>query len=120
MYPTYKDNSIGLAGKMFNKNSIERYDVVVAQAGNKKIIKRVIGLPGEKVEYRNHELYINGERKQDQFENITEDFTIVIPEGEYFILGDNRTNSSDSRYYGPFKYEQIYAKNIIILWPIFL
>ena len=119
MYPTYKDGSIGFAGKMFNENNIKRNDIVVLETlEGKKIIKRVIGLPGEKVEYINHKLYINGNKVEDQFESITEDYYITVPKGEYFCLGDNRTNSRDSRNYGTFKLKQIFAKGVLILWPI--
>ena len=119
MYPTYQNKQIGFAGKHFDENDIERNDVVIVKISeDKKIIKRVIGLPGEKVEYINHKLYINGSKVDDSFEDITEDYSITVPSGEYFCLGDNRTNSRDSRNYGTFKLEQIYAKGVLILWPI--
>lgn len=119
MYPTYQNKQIGFAGKYINENNIERNDVVIVKISeDKKIIKRVIGLPGEKVEYINHKLFINESEVDDSFEDITEDYSVTVPSGEYFCLGDNRTNSRDSRYYGTFKLEQIYAKGVLILWPI--
>lgn len=119
MYPTYQDKQLGFAGKLFSEDDIKRNDVVVVETlEGKKIIKRIIGLPGEKVEYKNHTLYINGNKIEDKFENITEDYSVTVPKGEYFCLGDNRTNSRDSRNYGTFKLNQIYAKDVLILWPI--
>lgn len=118
MYPTYQNKQLGFAGKFFNEDDIKRNDVVVVETSGKKIIKRVIGLPGEKVEYINHKLYINGNKVEDQFESITEDYYITVPKGEYFCLGDNRTNSRDSRNYGTFKLNQIFAKDVLIIWPI--
>lgn len=119
MYPTYQDKQLGFAGKLFSEDDIKRNDVVVVQTlEGKKIIKRVIGLPGEKIEYIEHTLYVNGNKVEDQFDDITEDYSVIVPKGEYFCLGDNRTNSRDSRNYGTFKFNQIYAKDVLILWPI--
>ena len=61
MVPTLKDNQILLLNKLdYKLNKIERYDIVVVKVGKSEIIKRVIGLPGENIEYRNNTLYING------------------------------------------------------------
>lgn len=119
MYPTYQDKQLGFAGKLFSEDDIQRNDVVVIHTlEGKKIIKRVIGLPEEKIEYIEHTLYVNGNKVEDQFDDITEDYSVIVPKGEYFCLGDNRTNSKDSRNYGTFKFNQIYAKGVLILWPI--
>lgn len=125
MYPYLKDGEILILNKMNKK--YERYDIVVANAANTKVIKRVIGLPGENIEYKNCKLYINGEEKEDFVkECITEDFTLedlygyaIIPEGYYFVMGDNRKESSDSRDYriGLIKSEQIQGKAKFRLTP---
>lgn len=105
MYPNLKNNEI-LILKKYDK-SIKRFDIIVFNDGSSKLIKRVIGLPGEHVEYKNNELYINGNKTKDKILfTKTGDFKLenlgvsVIPENMYFVLGDNRTNSTDSRIIG--------------------
>ena len=93
---------------------IKRFDVVVVnnKADKDKIIKRVIGLPNETIIYRNNKLYINGEEVKVDFEfKQTEDFEYKTKDGEYFVLGDNRPVSKDSRYLGPFKKKYIMGFN---------
>ena len=103
-------------------NDIKRYDIVVVKVENRTshefIIKRVIGLPGEEIEYKNNVLYVNGkEMKNNYATGNTEDFKIVVPEGKYFVLGDNRENSIDSRVFGPFEEDNILGKTHLILFP---
>lgn len=125
MYPYLKDGEILILNKMDKKYN--RYDIVVANAANTKVIKRVIGLPGENIEYKDCKLYINGEEKEDFVsECITDNFSLedlygyaIIPEGYYFVMGDNRKESSDSRDYriGLIKTNQIQGKAIFRLTP---
>jgi signal peptidase I len=94
---------------------------------NTQIIKRIIGLPGENIEYKDCKLYINGKEQEDFVkECITSDFTledlysyVMIPEDYYFVMGDNRTGSSDSRDYriGLIKKDQILGKANYRLYP---
>ncbi len=126
MYPYLKDKEILILNK--TSRDYKRFDVVVAEAANTKIIKRVIGLPGENIEYKNCKLYINGEEQTDFVsECITNDFSleelygyVVIPEDYYFVMGDNRNKSSDSRDYriGLIKKDQIQGKVIFRLTPL--
>ena len=92
------------------------------------LIKRVIGLPGETVEYRNNQLYINGEPVEEPFLDasytstypgtFTSDFkTEKLGEDEYFCMGDNRPHSSDSRYYGAFHKSDIVSKGVFVIYP---
>lgn len=107
---------------------MKRFDVIAFEyADTKYLIKRVIGLPGDKVEYRNNTLYINGEVIEEEFldGHQTEDFSLVsmgyetIPEGKYLVLGDNRENSLDSRSFGLIDEEDVLGKVSLKIWPIF-
>ncbi len=98
---------------------IKRFDIVVIQTGKTKIIKRVIGLSGETISYKNNKLYINGKEVSDNHSNeITYDFEeIKIPDGEYYVLGDNRTDSVDSRILGTIPKNEILGHATFIIYP---
>lgn len=108
--------------KKYDK-SYDRFDIIVFKYDNSKLVKRIIGLPGEKVRYKDGILYINDEEVPDEFGSQTYDFSIerldidVIPKGYYFVLGDNRKNSSDSRIIGLVSAEDIKGVTDFSLWP---
>lgn len=109
MDPTLKNNNFGLAVRT-NVAKINRFDIVIIDYYGKNLVKRVIGLPGETIDYINNTLYVNGEVVEEDFVNaITYDFSVTLGENEYYCLGDNREHSSDSRVYGPFTKKQIKA-----------
>ena len=83
------------------------------------LIKRIIGLPGDTVECINGKIFINDQEYDDKYAyGITDDFSKVeLKEDEYFILGDNRLVSEDSRYFGPVKKNNIKGKIIFSLYP---
>lgn len=101
----------------------ERGDIVVFESPgsrNRDFIKRIIGLPGEKVEIRNGVVYINDEPLPEPYLNEQGHGNYpptVLGPNEYFVLGDNRNNSSDSRMWGPLPEDQIIGKAWISYWP---
>ena len=104
---------------LYKLGSIERYDIVVATHNNKKIIKRVMGLPGDKIKCVSGILYINNEEDTSGYGyGDNKDFPeYILGEDEYFLIGDNRTVSLDSRYFGPVKKEDIEGKTNLIIFP---
>ena len=125
MVPTLNDGDIMFLNEIgYHLNGLERFDIVVVNSNGEKIIKRVIGLPGEKVEYRNNKLYINDQEVAENFKHkTTKDFTLedikvdVIPKNYYFVVGDNRPNSKDSRIIGLIHKSQIMGKTHFVLFP---
>lgn len=112
-------------------NEPERFDIVVFNATKQKdYIKRIIGLPGEAIEYRDNQLFVNNQKVEEYFlrdvNQYTNDFTIedieqghqTIPDGFYLVLGDNRTNSTDSRTIGLVAKEKITGRAFLRYWPL--
>lgn len=100
-------------------HKIKRFDIVVVRGKNELLIKRIIGLPGEKIEYKNNKLYVNGKRIKDKYgKDKTKDFSTVVGKNSYYVLGDNRNNSLDSRYFGDFKKKDILGKTSLTVFPI--
>ncbi len=119
MDDTLKDGDIMILNIIgYRFNDIKRFDIVVIKEEHELLIKRVIGLPGEAIEYKDNQLYVNGKKVKDTYGTYeTNDFNYTVPEGEYFVLGDNRTNSMDSRVFGSFKKELIKGKTSLTIFP---
>ena len=126
MIPNLVDNQILILYKL-SKN-YNRFDIVVIEHkvnGEKEnLVKRVIGLPGEYVEYKDSKLYINKKEVKEDFIDVkTADFSLAklgyleIPEGYYFVVGDNRGDSSDSRILGLIPEKEIKGKVKFSLFP---
>lgn len=100
MYPTLSNGDILLLKKYDKK--IDRFDIIVFKYNGEKLVKRVIALPYETIKYENSILYINDEVVEDVVDAKTSDIakTKVIPKDCYYVMGDNRGNSKDSRYSG--------------------
>ena len=118
MYNTLNDNDIVLLSKL---SSIDRFDIIVLKENdnNATIIKRVIGMPGDKVKIRNSKIYINNKIIEDEYAyGETSDYDeITLGDDEYFVLGDNRLISKDSRYFGAIKKSDIKGKTVFRLFP---
>jgi signal peptidase I len=111
---TLEDGQLVFINKfVYNIKDVERFDIVVLnnEEDNDRIIKRIIGLPNETIEYNNNQLYVNGKLVEQNYEvEATEDFTVVTKENEYFVLGDNRDVSKDSRMLGNFNEKDIIGR----------
>ncbi len=125
MSPTLMDGDIMILNEIgYHLNGLERFDIAVASIDGERLIKRVIGLPGEKIEYRDNNLYVNDELIVENFKHEdTDDFSLseldveVVPENHYFLVGDNRSNSKDSRVIGFIHQSKIMGKTKVIVFP---
>lgn len=134
MEPTLHDRDRMIVTKI---GEPQRFDIVVFHAPDgSDYIKRVIGLPGDSIEYRDDILYINGDSYDESYLNefkqrvmdgpLTNSFTLqetpvkdnVVPEGHIFVLGDNRRDSTDSRHIGAIPLEKVIGTTKIIYFPI--
>ena len=101
----------------------ERRDVIVfhfPRDPSKDFVKRVIGVPGDEVEVRRGTVYLNGEElKEPGIDHDTSNISpIRLAEKEYFVMGDNRGSSIDSRTWGPVPEDHIFGKMLFIYWPL--
>jgi signal peptidase I len=114
----------------------ERFDIVVFpyQDSDTLFIKRVIGLPGEKLEIKHdnttgiYRVYINDKPLKEDYIMSEFDFhpckadmycgPLIIPEGQYFMMGDNRGNSLDSRFWGTLPRERFIGRAVFVFWPL--
>ena len=132
MYPTLHNGDRMVLSKV---GDIHRFDVVILKAPDENVeyIKRVIGMPGDTIEMKSGVLYINGKKVDQPFINtetlakqtvFIDDFTLEsltgeskVPEGKYFVLGDNRGVSKDSRMIGFIDRSAIEGKAVFTIWP---
>lgn len=133
MDPTLSDGEKIITLK-YTKNA-KRQQIVILDAPDvpeKDYIKRVIGMPGETVEMKSDQLYIDGKKVSEPYldkykkqfheahpnDPFTEDFTAEVPDGCYFVMGDNRRNSHDSRYIGAIAKSSLEGIAKVIFWPL--
>ncbi|MNG05096.1 Signal peptidase I T [compost metagenome] len=137
MMPTLQDRDRMIVNKIgYSLGEPKRFDIIVFRATeDKDYIKRIIGLPGDRIEYKNDVLYVNGKayeepyletyKKQVTEGSLTYDFTLeevtgasTVPEGQLFVMGDNRRFSKDSRTIGTISMDDVMGKANIVYWPI--
>jgi signal peptidase I len=137
MMPTLQDGNKLVVNKLgYETGELNRFDVIVFHANAKEdFVKRIIGVPGDKIEYRGDTLYINGHKYNEPFLDVykkkspgvklTGDFRLkevtgedTVPEGKLFVLGDNRLDSWDSRQFGFINESQVVGKVDLRYWPL--
>jgi signal peptidase I len=132
MMPNFPDSEYLLTEKVtYYMRDPERGDVVVFTppvSETDEFIKRVIALPGEKVMVKDGHVYIGGTLLKEPYLKdtlvtasgtfLTEGLEYEVPEGKYIVMGDNRPNSSDSRYWGPITKKAMSGRAWIIYWPV--
>jgi signal peptidase I len=121
MYSTLKDGDIMILNKLgYKLAGLRRFQIVVVDNDDNLLIKRVIGLPGETIKYENNKLYVNGKEYKETFlskDVVTNDFEVVVGDDCYFLMGDNRKVSLDSRQLGCFDIDKIEGTTSITLFP---
>jgi len=130
MHPTYKNGEFLMANKITYKFSEPRRgDVIIFKySDTQDFIKRIIGTPEDEIMIKDGKIYINGSLLDESVyldssvitnggSYIHEGQSIILGENEYFVCGDNRTNSSDSREFGPIEMTQIKGKAWIVYFP---
>ncbi|PLT33824.1 signal peptidase I [Bacillus sp. V5-8f] len=137
MQPTLQDgNRLVVSKIVYQIEDIHRFDVIVFHATDKEdYVKRVIGLPGDAIAYKDDSLYVNGIKYSEPYlkhfspplpgRNLTGDFTLgeltgfrKVPSGKLFVLGDNRLGSMDSRHFGYVSIDQVVGKVDVRYWPL--
>ncbi len=131
MEPSFFNAELIITNKFIYKiTPPNRGDVVIFKSPKNKdidYIKRVIGLPGDKVKLSNGAFYVNGVKLDEPYLRpntqisggtfLREGEEIIVPAGQYFVSGDNRPHSSDSREFGPIPLEDFIGKGILLYWP---
>lgn len=125
MNPTLQDGDYLLVSKQaYTLDEPERGEIIVFPVGEEKklYIKRVIGLPGDVITIKNGQVYVNGTANGQDYtlDGYTSGYIdkLVVPDGEVFVLGDNRLNSIDSREIGTQKLDDVKGVAFVRLWPL--
>jgi signal peptidase I len=126
MLPHLVDNDRLFINKfVYHFTAIEHGDVVVfhyPRDPEKSYIKRVIAVPGDRLKIERGQVWLNGERLKESYvpaiyRDTRSTPELVVPAGEYWMMGDHRSISSDSREFGPVERKLIYGKAIFVYWP---
>ena len=128
MTPELRSEDVVLMNRLsYDLGSPKRFDVVVFEREDKKPnVKRVIGLPGDTIDIEDGKIYINGSAEPLQEDYLKEEWTVAtgpytfeVPEGSYFMMGDNRNDSWDARYWSNtyVTKDKILGKALFTYWP---
>ncbi len=124
MVPTLQNNQFLVVSKLdYRLHGPRRGDIIVFRdpySPERKLIKRIIGLPGESVEVQNGQVLVNEERIDEPYIADLGRYNQAltpIPDGQYYVLGDNRNNSSDSHTWGLLEQDKIVGKALLCYWP---
>jgi signal peptidase I len=122
MQPTLHEGEFILVNKLaYRLGSVERGDIVIFHHdATDDYIKRVIGLPGDKVEVRGEQVYINGHMLSEKYIAASPRYTGAweVPEGQLFVLGDNRNQSFDSHNWGFVPLDRVVGRALVVYWPL--
>ena len=133
MVPTLQDNDLLIASKLdYRVHAPQRGDIIILKSPldpSRDYIKRVVGLPGDHLLIRNHRVLVNGDALEEPYVGSwvgTPDWPAApdavdgqtVPPGMYFVMGDNRDHSSDSRLFGWVDRGQIDGKAVLRVWPL--
>lgn len=134
MQPTFEDNNRMIAVRNFTPKRNDVVALIAPKAANdvpgSVYIKRVIGLPGDKLVSKNDKMYVNGKLISEPYLNnkykkadndagqtYTTNFTVKVPKGYYWVMGDHRDISRDSHIFGPVKRKNLMGKVVFRYWP---
>jgi len=123
MLPTLKDSEFVLVSKVnYRFGNVERGDIIVFHFPvdpQQELIKRVIGLPGDMISVQNGKVSVNGQFLNEPYIAAAPAYSgeWKVPDGQLFVLGDNRNDSSDSHSWGFLPFEKVVGKAIVIYWP---
>lgn len=124
MVPTLADNQFLIVSKLdYRLRQPRRGDIVVfldPRNGDQKLIKRIVGLPGEVVEIRNGQVFVGEEALDEPYIQNQARYSespTQVPEGQFYVLGDNRSNSSDSHHWGTLPGDRIVGRAWFSYWP---
>lgn len=139
MYPTLKEGDRVLVNKLsYRLHDVNRGDVIVFERPASEtsstipdLIKRVVGLPGESISFVDGGVYIDGKRLEESYlsdgtvttssnapNKCTAEVPCVVPAGQVWVMGDNRSDSKDSRYFGPIDQSTIVGRAFVTVWPL--
>ena len=132
MMPNFQDGEYILTEKVtYYRRNPSRGDVVVFTppvSDVDEFIKRIVALPGERIMIKDGRVYINDRLLPESYIGsdvvtaggpfLGDNKEFLVPEGEYFVLGDNRPNSSDSRFWGPITKKMMSGRSWVVYWPV--
>jgi signal peptidase I len=124
MVPTLKDRQFVVVNKLdYRLRDPRRGDVIVffdPRDGDRKLIKRIVGLPGETIEIRGGQVFVNGQALDEPYIQNSGHYSqppTPVPDGHVYVLGDNRSNSSDSHNWGTLPETKIVGRAWFSYWP---